>query len=126
MRRPGTDPDNVRMEDVLCDFCHRQWSADLPLIEGHQGSCLCGRCLSVAYAEVVLRNIGSAPAGYHCTMCLESGFDREALGRADEPGWQSPAHPDACICRRCIELAAKALEKDPDFTWRRPALSPGP
>lgn len=114
------------MEDVLCDFCHRQWSAELPLIEGHQGSCLCGRCLTVAYSETILHHEHSAPPGFHCTMCLESGFDREALGRADEPGWQSPLHAEACVCRRCIELAAKALERDSDANWRRPTLTDPP
>ena len=32
---------------------------------------------------------------------------------------RSPAHPDAAICRRCITQAADALERDPDWTWKR-------
>jgi len=108
MHRPGTDPDNVRMEDVLCDFCHRPWVEQIPMIEGHQGSVICGRCLRVAIAELSRE----APKGTecHCTMCLE---------QRDEPGWQSPAHPDAVVCRRCAEQAATTLERSPDFQWSR-------
>ena len=119
MRKPGTDPDNVQMSDVLCDFCRREWTEDVPMIEGHHGSCMCGRCLTVAYTEVVVGPDGAVPGDYTCTMCLEAEADREALNRAGEPGWQSPA-ADAAVCRRCIKLAAGALEKDRDFDWRRP------
>lgn len=122
MRKPGTDPANVQMSDVLCDFCRRQWTEDLPLIEGHQGSCVCGHCLSLAYAEVVVHGQNSAPSEYRCPMCLETSADRRAVDRGDEPGWQSPVDPAAVICRRCIELAAKALERDRDWNWTRPTL----
>ena len=90
------------------------------MLEGHQGSCLCGKCLSIAYTEVILNEHSSAPAEYQCPMCLEKTEDREALGRADEPGWQSPVQEEAVICKRCVELAAKSLEKDKDFGWTRP------
>ncbi|MHC5024773.1 MAG: hypothetical protein ACYTGG_12860, partial [Planctomycetota bacterium] len=119
-RKPGTDPENVQMSDVLCDFCHREWTEDVPMIEGHHGSCMCGHCLTVAWTEVVLGGATSAPDGFACTMCLEQGADRRELNRADEPGWQSPAYPDAAVCRRCIKLAAGALHKDPDHEWARP------
>ena len=46
MRKPGTNENNVEMTDVLCDFCQREWSEDIPMVEGHQGSCVCGNCLS--------------------------------------------------------------------------------
>lgn len=120
MRKPGTDPDNVQMADVLCDFCHREWTEDLPMIEGHHGSCICGRCLTVAYTEVMLNKSPTAPEGYACTMCLEKAEDRAALDRADEPGWQSPVREEAAVCRRCIKLAAGALHKSKDFEWRKP------
>jgi hypothetical protein len=123
MRKPGTDENNVRMSDVLCDFCHREWTEDVPMIEGHQGSCLCGRCLSVAYTEVVLNGHDSAAAAYTCPMCLETDHDRAALGRANESGWRSPLDGDAVICRRCIELAARSLEKDGDSGWQKPDKS---
>ncbi|MHC4709973.1 MAG: hypothetical protein ACYTA3_06025 [Planctomycetota bacterium] len=93
MRKPGTDESNVQMSDVLCDFCHREWTEDVPMIEGHQGSCLCGRCLTVAYTEVVVNGHDTAPASYT---------------------------EDAVICRRCIELAARSLEKDRDSGWKKP------
>lgn len=119
MRKPGTDEANVQMSDVLCDFCHREWTEDIPMIEGHQGSCICGRCLTVAYTAVVLNEDDSSPEAYTCPMCLEGRDDRAALGRADAPGWQSPM-TDATICRRCIKQAAGALHKSRDFDWTRP------
>jgi hypothetical protein len=117
MRREGTDPDNVQMEDVLCDFCRRSWTLERPFIEGHHGSCVCGDCLTAAYRHVSIAGLddasfSAAPGGYTCTMCLEQRPD---------PCWRSVEHADAFICRRCIKLAATALEKDPDYGWRRPS-----
>jgi hypothetical protein len=111
MRKPGTDENNVQMSDVLCDFCHAEWVEDMPLIEGHHGSCICGKCLTVAYTEIVLHGHNTAPKDYQCTMCLE---------HRDEPAWQSPAYPEAVVCRRCVKLAAGALHKDKDFAWTKP------
>ena len=121
MRKPGTDENNVQMSDVLCDFCHGQWAEAVPMIEGHQGSCICAKCLTVAYTEVVVNKHDSAPSDFKCPMCLESRTDRAALNRADEPGWQSPVNSEAVVCRRCIKLAAGALQKDKDFAWKRPS-----
>jgi hypothetical protein len=116
MRKPGVDPNNVQMSDVLCDFCLREWTEDVLFIEGHQGSCICGPCLTQAWGD--LASGRCAPADdYLCPMCREKNEDRAALGRADEPGWQG-AH--AAICQRCMQLAATALEKDPESGWRRP------
>jgi hypothetical protein len=117
--KPGTDKNDLKMSDVLCDFCHAEWSEERPLVEGHRGATICGSCLATAYAEVV----GGAVASdeYSCIMCRESQADREALGRGDEPGWPSPSHPEAALCRRCVKLCAGVLEKDPDIDWRRPA-----
>ena len=120
MRKPGTNPDDVGMSDVLCDLCHRVWSEDIPMLEGHQGSCVCGNCLTVAYADVVLGDASTAPAEFTCPMCLESHADREALDRANEGGWQSPAGDNATICRRCVDLGAKALHRDKGIDWRKP------
>lgn len=111
MRKPGTDPENVLMSDVLCDFCHTEWTEELPLIEGHQGSIVCGKCVSVAYTQVVLHAQNSARPGYKCTMCLEERPDI---------AWESPMYPDAIICKRCINLAAGALSKDKSTGWTRP------
>jgi hypothetical protein len=123
MHRPGTNEDNVQMSDVLCDFCHRPWTQDVPMIEGHRGSVICGNCLSVACAALARDDDGDAGAGHTCSMCLESEKDRAALGRPGDPGWRSPMHPEAAICRRCADQAAGALERDPDFDWTKPALS---
>lgn len=120
MRKPGTDESDVRMSDVVCDFCLREWSEDVPMLEGHHGSCVCGNCLTVAYTDVMLNGRSTAPPGFTCPMCLEGEADRAALDRAGEPGWRSPAREEAVMCRRCIELAAKALDRDGDFDWTKP------
>ena len=34
MQRPGTNPQDVNPEDILCDFCHRAtWSKEIASIE---------------------------------------------------------------------------------------------
>lgn len=119
MRRPGTDESNVQMSDVLCDFCHREWSEAEPMIEGHRGSCICGKCLTMAYRQIILHEAGASEE-FKCTMCLEEGNDRKALNRSGEPGWRSPMYEDAAICRRCIKLAAGALHKSKEFSWQKP------
>ncbi len=81
---------------------------------------MCGRCLTLAYTEVVLNGGGNAGVEYACPMCLERGRDRESMGRKDEPGWPSPLFGEAVICRRCIELAVRSLEKDKQTTWKKP------
>jgi len=114
MQRPGIDPNNVQMSDILCDFCLTPWNDEGVFIEGHQGSVICGKCLSVAYTEVVLHGSDKVStsredgAGNPCTMCLET---------RDESGWTSPVNEKALICKRCIELAAQTLEKDRDTEW---------
>ena len=105
------------MSDVLCDFCEREWTEDVPMLEGHEGSCVCGSCLTAANRDVA----GAEPATteYTCPMCLENGEDRASLNRAGEPGWPSPLREGVVMCRRCIKLAAGALERDKDFDWSR-------
>jgi hypothetical protein len=120
MRKPETDENDVQMSDVLCDYCGREWTEALAMIEGHRGSCICGNCLAIAYREVVLNNVNSAGDDYACTMCLESGKDRAALQRTGEAGWRSPVHDEKAICRRCVKLAAGALTRDAESGWRRP------
>lgn len=120
MYKPDFNADNVQMSDVLCDFCRREWTEDVPFIEGHRGRVICGHCLAVGYREIVLAHGDDGNHAFDCTMCRESGEDRAALERADEPGWPSPLHPEAVICRRCIKRASGALHKDPDFDWRKP------
>ncbi|MGA1046136.1 MAG: hypothetical protein ACO3ZY_13170 [Phycisphaerales bacterium] len=111
MHKPGTDPLDVQMTDVLCDYCHREWSESIPMIEGHHGSCVCGRCLSTGYAAVVHGGVDDGGGAFKCRMCLEERSDAS---------WASPIDPDAFLCLRCIKLASRALEKDPDSGWRRP------
>lgn len=124
MHRPNADPGHMQATDFLCDFCERCWATDRPMIEGHHGSLICGACLSVAYASVVigagdaaaLEGPGGAsaealPEELACTMCLEQRSDSL---------WQSPARDVARICRRCIELGARTLERDRESGWKRP------
>jgi len=113
MHRPGADPDNMRMEDVLCDFCGAEWIDSVPMVEGHHGSCICGNCLRLAYRAVVLERAsdGIVSGVEKCTLCLE---------KRDETGWLNTARPGAIACRRCINQSAGALQKDKEMGWRKP------
>jgi len=82
------------------------------LIEGHHGSHLCGECLSLAYLAIVHEGKSDHQPEQACTMCLEA--------REDE-SWRSPEFSDAVLCRRCVKQSATALEKDKDYTWKRPS-----
>ena len=84
MRKPTTDPDNVQMSDVLCDFCRREWTDDLPIVEGHQGSIICGFCLSTAYRTVMLNKMNTAPEGYKTLASLRAAGVKADAG--DLPG----------------------------------------
>ena len=110
MRKEETDSDNVQMSDVLCDFCHREWTEDVAMVEGHQGSCICGLCLRVAWESVVEGKLDDSTEGWKCTMCLE---------HREDPCYRSPAYEEAHVCRRCIRLSAQALRKD-DGAWDAP------
>ena len=113
MHREGTDPDNVQIEDVLCDFCGQAaWAREIPCVGGHKGSLICGDCLSVAYETVAHVREGSS--GETCTMCLE---------QRDEPTW-SGTRDAATICRRCVKQSAGALHKSKDWDWSKPTVDP--
>ncbi len=108
MQREGCDPENMQAQDFLCDFCGQHWAEDRPMMEGHQGSLICGNCLTVAYTECVLGKVGEPGK---CVMCLE---DR------DEACWRSPVREEGVICRRCARQSATGLERDPDSAWVKP------
>lgn len=96
-----------------CDFCLSAWDDALPMVEGHRGSLVCGRCLSVAYAELV--HLGSGrpcQPGEQCVLCLEPD-------RADTH-WESPARPGVLACKRCVKQSAGVLHKDKDIPWAKP------
>ena len=84
------------------------------MVEGHQGSLVCSRCLTVAYTDVVINEAPSVDAVDKCVLCLET--------RA-QPGWRSPLHEDAVICLRCIKQSATVVEKDKDLAWSRPTAA---
>lgn len=112
---------DMQPSDFICDFTGRQWDGSFPLVEGHQGSLICGDALRIAFTEVVLLGNDTKPAGATCTMCLEV---------RDDPGWQSPVptgdrEVGAVICRRCIRQSSTRLAKDPDWEWTKPTLEHG-
>ena len=111
MQRPGCDLTNIQLDDILCDFCHKPWGGNHAMIEGHEGSVICGQCLTVAFTFLCLGDAPESPKGTKCNMCLE---ERE------EPLWQSPLHEDAWICRRCSRMGATSLDRSKDFEWTKP------
>ena len=112
MHRPGSDPNNMEPTDFLCDFCATPWAEDRPMIEGHRGSCLCLRCLSVAYRVLAIDEDGVAPAeGTRCVVCLTEG--------GKFPLWESPS-TGALVCTQCVKRAAGVVHKDPDIPWKKP------
>lgn len=107
-----TRPDGTLLRST-CDFCGKEWDphgTDL-MIEGHQGSLICTRCLSIAYSDVSVHRGGFEHQGTKCTMCIEE---------RDQPQWQSPVNEANRVCLRCIKQAATALEKDEESGWKRP------
>ena len=106
-----TGPDGVIT--FRCDFCRSAWHENLAMVEGHRGSIICGRCLSVAYAELVhLKSGRPCQPGETCVLCLET--DRP------DPHWESPTHEGVLACRRCVKQSAGVLHKDRDTDWSKP------
>jgi hypothetical protein len=112
-----TDPNGLLIESS-CDFCAKRWDPEGTeiMIEGHQGSLLCMKCLSAAYAAVALHQTGAEHKGKTCTMCIEE---------RGQPQWESPVQEGKRACLRCIKQAATALEKDEETGWRRPGKGAG-
>lgn len=112
MHRAGADPERMTAEDFLCDFCHRCWAEDRPMIEGHRGSLICGDCLAAAHVEVVLRGGGvRLSEGETCVLCLSA---------QDDAHWRGPAEGRPAACRVCIKRSGAMLEKDAESGWTRP------
>ncbi len=113
MQREGINPDDAQMSDFLCDFCHAQWADDRPMVEGHRGSLICSRCLSLSFDELWNRLGGEPlPEREVCTLCMANHGD---------PVWVSPAYPEAKVCKRCSKQSVVMLERDPDYGYKRPA-----
>ena len=111
MQREGADPTDMQVTDFLCDFCGRAWSEEVPFVEGHQGACICAKCLTVAYSELALTKDETVFDG-QCVLCLEAN---EEL-----PKWVSPIREEARVCRRCAKQAAGVLVKDKEHDWEKP------
>lgn len=92
-----------------CDYCDAKFE-DEAMVEGHQGSLICMKCLRTAFVELKSLKGGSENAGKKCRMCLEE---------RGESQWESPM-TGATICTRCTTMAYRALEKDPESGWTRP------
>lgn len=113
MHRAGADPEQMGPEDFICDFCHQTWAEDRPMVEGHKGSLICGRCVTLSHAAVIHHESGELPGDHDaCTTCL--------MHKHGEPHWRSPA-TDAMICRECVLRSGLMLVKDPDTDWQPPA-----
>jgi hypothetical protein len=112
-----TDPNGILIASS-CDFCSKVWdpAGEEIMIEGHKGSLLCLKCLSAAYAAVVLHKTGDEHKGKMCVMCLEE---------RSQPQWESPVNEGKLVCLRCMKQAATALEKDPETGWTRPGKVAG-
>lgn len=83
------------------------------MVEGHQGSCICGRCLTIAWVELVETKLSDEPReGEGCRLCLEEG--------RPDAHWRSPVDEAALVCKRCVKQAAGALHKDRDIAWVKP------
>jgi hypothetical protein len=111
MHREGINVNDVQPEDILCDYCGRAaWALGEPCIEGHEGSIVCGMCLSKAFAKLVVEGSGE-PVDQVCRMCLET---------RDQSSWTSKIDQEATICLRCIKQSATTLEKSEHWEWSRP------
>jgi hypothetical protein len=112
--------------DFVCDFCGQHWSTSRPMVEGHKGSLICGHCLSLACAQVLVHNAGIVvPEHIACTMCLMNKrgdyYRSPVLVEVQESTIAAHDQPGSAICRWCIERSASMLEKDLDSGWKRPA-----
>lgn len=109
-----TTPDGIVVSSH-CDYCDAEF-IDAAMVEGHQGSLVCMKCLAAAFTELKALKGGTENKGKKCRMCLEE---------RDEAQWESPIMPGATICVRCTTMAYRALEKDPESGWKRPGLDVG-
>jgi hypothetical protein len=92
----------------LCDYCHSPWAEERAMVEGHRGSLICARCLTLAFQTLVLDEQG-APG--ECALCLQY---------RDEPCWPSPLDEAVVACYRCVTQSARILEKDAESGWKAP------
>lgn len=90
-----------------CDYCRQPWRDERPMIEGHKGSLLCTNCLTMACIDV-----SEPDAPYRCVMCIRDNLEL--------PRWESPMYAGTCLCRECIQQAARVLNKDADVPWTIP------
>ena len=76
MFKDGADPEEISMSDVLCDFCGNEWKEEVPMIEGHQGSCICGKCLKMAWQQVVINRMNDTHEDWPVGCASRSAMSR--------------------------------------------------
>ncbi|MBX3365048.1 MAG: hypothetical protein KF866_09810 [Phycisphaeraceae bacterium] len=85
------------------------------MVEGHRGSLICGKCLAVAYREVVLAEGGVGPeSAVACTLCLQTNPTRH---------WPAPLDDRVVACLECLQRSARLLAKDPESGWALPRIT---
>lgn len=111
MRRPGVDPSDALLNDVVCDFCFRDWDLAQPVYEGKGLACICMSCLGVAHGHLFGLGLRDAPPTWTCNLCGEF-----------RPGtaWPGVFNPRAIICGRCVKRAVRKMKADPDSGWGKP------
>lgn len=118
MQREGANPEHMVMADFSCDFCGHEWTMTRHMVEGHQGTCICSNCLTIAFTEMVFHKVSDEPnPDEACELCRETG-------RADAH-WRSPVDETKFACKRCVKQSAGVLHKDPDLEWKKPIAPEG-
>ncbi len=103
-------------EYFKCDFCCRAWAEDLPMVEGHRGSLICGECLTMAFSAV--NGAGAQVMGDQgsCALCLQY---------KSTAAYESPTVPGCWACQECITRSAVLMERDNEVGWTRPQVTSG-
>ncbi|MBS0198011.1 MAG: hypothetical protein JSR77_14740 [Planctomycetes bacterium] len=105
------DTDAQGNEFFKCDFCRRAWAEELPMVEGHKGSLICGDCLREAFTKLVVESGGeTVPDPVTCALCL--------LHQEGKHWWKQEG--GAVACRRCVNQSARILAKDKESGWVLP------
>ena len=113
MHRDGANPNDMSMDDILCDFCAQPWTHERFMVEGHRGSCICANCLTIAYADLVYaKHTADLEHRETCSLCLERHDERRY--------YRSPLREEALACSTCVKRAAGVLHKDKDTPWTKP------
>jgi len=110
MRRPGVDPTTALPNDVVCDFCLRDWDLAQPMIEGPDDALICYSCLHMAFGHIFRLKLDDAPPDWVCVMCNEH-----------RPGIAFPSmYTESVICGRCARRGVRKMNANPPVGWHAP------